>query len=105
MNALSIPAPGRDAYREFIRSRDVSVGVYRLAAGAVDSQRPHSEDEVYYVLKGRAKFTGDGRTIDVHPGLCIFVAAGELHRFHDVVEALEVLVLFGPAEGTRAAGE
>jgi hypothetical protein len=33
----------------------------------------------------------------------LFVPAGESHRFHDIVEALEVLVFFGPAEGSRAA--
>jgi hypothetical protein len=33
--------------------------------------------------------------------LVIFVPAGEEHRFVDVVEDLALLVVFGPAYGTR----
>ncbi len=101
MRALPIPSTSDQRYEEFIRSSDVSVGVYRLGAGEIDQQRPHAEDEVYYVIRGRAKFTGGGQTVDVAPQLCLFVPASETHKFHDIVEALEVLVFFGPAEGAR----
>jgi mannose-6-phosphate isomerase-like protein (cupin superfamily) len=88
-------------YQEFLRSPGLSVGVYRLDPDAEDLQQPHAEDEVYYVLSGRARFTSGARTVDVKPGMCLFVPANEPHRFHDIAEALEVLVVFGPAEGTR----
>jgi mannose-6-phosphate isomerase-like protein (cupin superfamily) len=101
MDDVAIPPAGREAYQEFIRSLDLSVGVYRLAAGADDSQQPHREDELYYVLKGRAKLTSGDRTVEVQPGLCLFVPSNEPHQFHDIVEPLELLVVFGPAEGTR----
>lgn len=94
------------AYREFLRTDAMSAGVYALPAGAEDKQKPHSEDEIYYVLSGRAKFFSDGdgrpRNIDVQPGLVIFVGANADHRFHDITEDLVLLVFFGPAEGTRA---
>ena len=102
MDVLSIPPAGRDAYQEFIRSRDLSVGVYRLPVGAIDAQQPHHEDELYYVLSGRANFTSGDRTVDVQPGSCLFLPADEPHRFHDVIESLELLVVFGPAEGSRS---
>ncbi len=35
------------------------------------------------------------------PGSLVFVAATVPHRFHDIVERLELLVVFGPAEGDR----
>ena len=101
MRAFSIPAASRHSYEEFIRSADLSVGVYRLAVGAVDAQQPHTEDEVYYVIAGRAKFTSGGETVDVAPRHCLFVPAGEPHGFSDIIEPLEVLVFFGPAEGVR----
>ena len=104
MRALTIPSHSRHLYEEFIRSADLSVGVYRLGAGAIDEQRPHSEDEIYYVINGRAKFTSAGQTVDVTPRLCLFVPANETHRFHDIIEPLEVLVFFGPAEGKRKTG-
>lgn len=104
MRALQVPSHSRHLYEEFIRSADLSVGVYRLDTGAIDEQRPHSEDEIYYIITGRAKFTSGGQTVDVGPRLCLFVPANEIHRFHDIIEPLEVLVFFGPAEGERKTG-
>jgi quercetin dioxygenase-like cupin family protein len=48
-------------------------------------------------------FEAEGRRIAVEPGMVIFVAAGEEHRFAEVTEDLALLVVFGPAEGSRAA--
>lgn len=97
-----VPPAGPSPYVEFLRSPDLSVGVYRVARGDTDPQTPHAEDEVYYVLRGRARFTSGERTVDAREGDCFFVPAGEPHRFHDVDEDLELLVVFGPAEGSRA---
>src|SRR5687767_16022704 len=94
----SVPPPGLTPYQEFIRSTKMSVGVYRLAPGEADAQQPHAEDELYYVLSGRAMFTSGTQTVDVGAGTCLFVSAGEPHRFHDVIDPLELLVVFGPAE-------
>jgi mannose-6-phosphate isomerase-like protein (cupin superfamily) len=73
-----------------------------LEAGAVDRQRPHTEDEAYVVLDGLARFTAGDETGDVGPGDTIFVAAGVPHRFHDITQTLRLIVAFGPAEGSRA---
>ena len=37
-------APDGGPYREFLRVPDLSVGLYLLAAGAIDGQVPHTED-------------------------------------------------------------
>jgi len=85
-------------YQEFLRVASMSAGVYRLPAGATDAQRPHAEDETYYVVRGRSKFVVDGSETPVGPGSILFVAAGADHRFFDITEDLEVLVFFAPAE-------
>lgn len=95
-------AAGR-LYHEFIRTHDLSVGLYELAAGAIDPQGPHTEDEVYYVVAGRAWVRVDEDDAPVGPGSVIFVAADTVHRFHDVSEDLSILVFFGPAEYTHRA--
>jgi mannose-6-phosphate isomerase-like protein (cupin superfamily) len=87
-------------YLEFLRQDSLSVGLYVLPAAAVDEQRPHSEDEVYYVVSGRGTITVAGEERAVQPGSIIFVAAGVEHRFHDISEALTILVFFAPAEGS-----
>ena len=95
-------------YYEFLRVPSLSVGIYVLDDGAVDPQTPHSEDEVYYVARGRARMRmendGDVATFDVGPGTIIFVPAHTLHSFFDIKERLALLVFFGPAEHTSKSG-
>src|SRR5688500_12204388 len=61
------------AWAEFLRVPSLSMGVYRLRAGQADGQRPHTEDEVYYVVAGRATFEVDGRETAARPGAVLFV--------------------------------
>jgi mannose-6-phosphate isomerase-like protein (cupin superfamily) len=89
---------GNKLYHEFLRVPALSTGLYVLPAGGTDAQKPHGEDEVYYVISGRSRFTCEGVDIDVQPGTTIYVAAGDEHRFHDIEEELSVLVFFAPAE-------
>jgi len=90
-----------ERYREFLRVPDLSAGIYVIEAGGTDPQSPHTEDELYYVISGRAIVSVGDETRPVIPGSLIFVAAGVRHRFHDIAERLELLVAFGPAEGDR----
>lgn len=87
---------------EVIRSSFLSVGLYTLAAGAVDDQNPHLEDEVYYAVRGRATLHVDGHEHRVNPGSLLFVPARAVHRFHDIVEELVLLVFWAPPEGSVA---
>ena len=72
--------------------------VYTWPAGATDQQKPHKEDELYYVVRGRARMRAGSEDRDVSQGSVIFVAAEVEHRFYDIVEELVVLVFFAPAE-------
>lgn len=85
-------------YREFLRVPMMSAGMYMLPAGAIDTQSPHNEDELYYVVGGHAQVTVGGEERTVSVGSLIFVPAKTEHRFHDILEDLSVLVLFAPAE-------
>jgi mannose-6-phosphate isomerase-like protein (cupin superfamily) len=102
-------AKSTERYLEFVRVSSFSLGIYVLDGGATDPQKPHSEDEVYYVASGRAKMMinsdGDTQSFDVCPGTIIFVPARVHHSFYNITERLAILVFFGPAEGSahRAA--
>jgi mannose-6-phosphate isomerase-like protein (cupin superfamily) len=87
-----------DQWREFLRAGMFSAGVYRLSAGEIDRQTPHVEDEIYCVLAGRAELEVEGRREAVEPGSIAFVAKLAEHRFVDIVEDLELLVIFAPPE-------
>ena len=100
-------ADGR-LYHEFLRVPALSAGIYVLPAGGDDPQSPHREDEVYYVIAGRGRFTmgagPDGDDIAVGPGDVLYVAKEVEHHFHAIAEELTLLVLFAPAAQHGAAG-
>ena len=85
-------------YREFLRVPSMNAGLYVLPPGATDPQRPHHEDEMYYVVRGRARFQAGEEDTEVSAGSTLFVAAEVEHKFHDISEELAVLVFFAPAE-------
>ena len=89
-------------WQDHLEVPDLSCGTYSLPAGATDPQTPHTEDEIYVVTHGRATLRTPSGSAPMGPGDVAFVPAGEEHRFVDVVEDFAVLVVFGPAEYSRA---
>ena len=85
-------------YLEFLKVPDLSMGLYVLPAGGTDPQSPHTEDEVYYVVSGRAKIKVADEDQDVQTGSIVYVAKNVEHRFHSIEEELTVIVFFAPAE-------
>lgn len=88
------------SYLEFLRVPAMSAGIYVLPAGAPDPQQPHHEDELYYVVRGKAKMCLGAEVRAVGAGSVIFVDAGLEHRFLDIEEELVVLVVFAPEESS-----
>ena len=85
-------------YLEFLKIPDLSMGLYVLPAGGTDPQSPHTEDEVYYVVSGRASIKVADEDRAVQAGSIVYVAKNVEHRFHSIEEELTVLVFFAPAE-------
>ena len=99
---LSQLIPQREAsnrpYLEFLKVPDLSMGLYVLPAGGIDPQSPHTEDEVYYVVSGRARIRVAEADREVQAGSIVYVEKNVEHRFHSIEQALTVLVFFAPAE-------
>jgi mannose-6-phosphate isomerase-like protein (cupin superfamily) len=95
---LAAQAAAGQAWNEFLRIPALSLGLYRLPAGGTDPQQPHTEDEVYYVVEGRAQIQVAGEDRPVQPGSVVLVEAHVPHHFHSITEDLAVLVFFAPAE-------
>jgi mannose-6-phosphate isomerase-like protein (cupin superfamily) len=83
-------------YLQFLNEGTMSLGLYALAAGSNDTQSPHSEDEIYYVVAGRGTIVVAGERRPVRPGSIVFVAKEVEHRFIDIEDDLSILVFFGP---------
>src|SRR6188474_1466854 len=86
------------SYLEFLKVPDLSMGLYVLPAGGVDAQLPHTEDEVYCVMNGKAQIKVADEDRAVQAGSIVYVAKNMEHRFHSIQEELTVLVFFAPAE-------
>ena len=95
---ISQRAATNKLYLEFLKVPDLSMGLYVLPAGGVDPQSPHTEDEVYYVVSGRAQIKVADENRTVQAGSIVYVAKNVEHRFHSVEEELTVIVFFAPAE-------
>ena len=81
-------------YEEFLRVPALSCGLYHLPVGAKDMQTPHDEDEVYFVLEGRATLRIGGEVKTVTPGTILYIKATEEHSFFEIEEAMTLLVFF-----------
>lgn len=84
-------------YREFLRVPSLSCGVYHLPKGSKDMQTPHDEDEVYFVLEGKATVKVAGEMKQVSSGDILYVKATETHSFFEIEEDMTLLVFFAAA--------
>ncbi len=88
---------GKEArFVEFLRTPGLSCGVYHLPVGARDMQAPHLEDEVYLVVRGRARLKVGGQEQEVKAGNILFVRATSEHSFFAIEEDLTLVAIFGP---------
>jgi mannose-6-phosphate isomerase-like protein (cupin superfamily) len=85
-------------YLEFLKVPDLSMGLYVLPIGGTDPQSPHTEDEVYYIVSGKAQIRVAEEDRAVQAGSIVYVAKNIEHRFHSIEEELTVIVFFAPAE-------
>ena len=81
-------------FYDFLKIRNLEAGVIRLRPGQEDTQEPHSEDELYYVVEGSGMLELGKASKPVKKGSVIFVPAGLRHRFYGNREDLIVLYVF-----------
>ena len=84
-------------YLEFLRTPSLSCGIYKLTAGAKDLQGPHDEDEIYFVIEGRARVRVGDEEESIGRGSVIYVPATAEHRFVEIEEDMTLLVFFAHA--------
>lgn len=96
--------PTKDGKPFALQFRHGSLDVEIFSPQRVDTQKPHSRDELYVVASGTGWFFHEGRRLPFSPGDVLFAAAGEVHRFEDFSDDFLVWVIFyGPEGGERGA--
>jgi len=101
---ITLHTDSNKLYLEFLKAPDLSMGLYVLPAGSTDPQSLHTEDEVYYMVSGRAKIRVAEEDRTVQKGSIVYVAKNVEHRFHSIEEELIVIVFFAPAEYSLKKG-
>jgi len=67
-------------------------------------QSPHTQDEVYVIIRGRGVLFHDQRRDSFEAGDIMFVPAGTEHHFEDFSDDLAVWVVFYGPEGGEIQG-
>lgn len=87
--------PGNVRFHEFLRTPSLSCSVYHIPKGSREMASAHEEDELYFVLEGRARLRVEEEEHAVEKGTLMYVHAACDHTFFDVEEDLTVLAFFG----------
>ena len=82
------------SFHEFLSVDSMHCGLYHLKAGSKDMQTPHDEDEMYYVVEGKAKLRIGDAEQNVVPGTLLYIRATEEHAFFEIEEDMTLLVIF-----------
>lgn len=78
----------------FFDLEHLHVGILRLRPGEIDTQEPHSTDEVYVVLEGDGFIEIGNKSYGLNKDLFIYVPAQAKHRFHGNKQEILVLYFF-----------
>jgi mannose-6-phosphate isomerase-like protein (cupin superfamily) len=82
-------------FLELLRRGNLSIEIWKPEG--VDTQQPHAQDELYFVVSGEGEFAHGTRRNRVQTGDVLFVAAHTPHRFESFSPDFTVWVVFyGP---------
>ena len=93
-----IPGPAGENSLSFLQRGTLNV---KLSLPVLPNQQtPHTQDEIYVIMRGRGVLFHDGKRDRFESGDLLFVAAGTEHHFEDFTGDLAVWVVFyGPTGG------
>ena len=99
---LRLPGPDGQRFATVFQHGSLLVEIY--APRGIDPQKPHTRDEIYFVVTGTGEYVcGDTRQ-SFGPADLLFAAAGVEHRFENFTEDLTVWVIFYGPEGGENNG-
>jgi mannose-6-phosphate isomerase-like protein (cupin superfamily) len=83
-----------------LRHGSMRLGLY--APRGTDTQEPHTQDELYFVVSGSGTFIKNGEAKAFGPSDVVFVEAGAEHRFVEFTPDFAAWVVFWGPEGGEA---
>ena len=78
-------------FHTFINRQSLAAGILFLKPGQEDTQTPHDNDEIYYVIRGNGYLKINKKDYPVSEGKAFFVAKDLEHNFFGNTKDLVVL--------------
>ena len=97
-----LPGPAGERWASALESGSLTIELY--APRADDPQRPHTRDEIYVVVAGRAQLRVGDTVRAVGAGDVVLVPAQVAHRFEDFGDDLVLWGIFFPSSVTADDG-
>ena len=84
-------------FHTFLNRQNIAAGVLVLAPGQEDTQTPHDDDEVYFVIRGDGHLKIQNKDYEISEGKAYYVQKKIPHKFFGNKKELVVLYFFsGP---------
>ena len=82
-------------FHTFINRDSLAAGILMLKPGEEDTQEPHENDEVYFILSGNGFLKIKNNDYEISKDKLFFVGKDVPHYFHSNTKELKVLYFFG----------
>ncbi|HEV8369823.1 MAG TPA: cupin domain-containing protein [Pyrinomonadaceae bacterium] len=99
---IRLPGPDGERFATVFEHGSLVVEIY--APRGTDPQKPHTRDEIYFVVTGNGEFVCGNSKQSFGPTDILFAAAGVEHRFENFSDDLVVWVMFYGQEGGEENG-
>ncbi len=82
-------------FSTFINKNSLATGILILQSGEEDTQTPHDNDEVYFIISGNGFLKINNKDYKVSKNKLFFVEKNMKHFFYGNTKELRVLYFFG----------
>ncbi len=96
-SALQELTESKQKFIQFFSKGSLIIELYKPDTS--DKQQPHTRDEIYVIVSGKAMFYNEGVIVDVSANDCLHVPAFAEHRFFNFSEDFVTWVVFYGPEG------
>jgi mannose-6-phosphate isomerase-like protein (cupin superfamily) len=101
IEALKALKTDGNTFKQLFKRGSLSVEAFQPKK--VDTQQPHTQDEIYIIMAGEGVFNLAGKKIHFNTGDFIFVPAGVSYHFEEFSDNFCTWVIFyGPEGGEKS---
>ena len=104
-----LPLPANEKWREGVWDVEAfkhgTMLLEVFAPSKHDYQTPHTQDELYFVVRGHGEFVLGDERMNFEAADALFVPAGKVHRFKNYSDDFATWVVFWGPEGGEADWE